>query len=188
MRGTHARRVEAEILHDARPHVLHQHVALPDVSLEPFDCCGVAQIEREAALVIIHAVERVGSIGREQRAPVARVIASFRPLELDYVGAQIGEDASRERAREILADLDHFDAGQGQHDLVPFGVIPAERPGSGPGASSAREPESMTTERAASHDPWSWIPARAGTTRSNSYLRPSRLRATTQRCTSEGPS
>ena len=126
VRGTQARRVEAEILHDARPHVLHQHVAATDVLLEPGDRRGITQIQREAALVVIHGVKRIGGIRREQRTPIARVIAAVRPLELDHVGTQVGEDPSRERARQILGDLDHLDPAQRQHDSNP--LRPSFRP------------------------------------------------------------
>ena len=136
MRGAHRACVKPELLHHARPHVLHQHVALGDVCLEPGDRRGIAQVERNPALVVVHRVERVGGVRRERRAPIARVVAAVGSLELDDVRAEIREDAPSKWARQIVGDLDDPDSAQRQHV----------------------------------------------------YRRPSRLRAITQRCTSEGPS
>jgi hypothetical protein len=53
-------------------------------------------------------VQRVAVL--EGGAHVARVVAQFRLLHLDDVGAEVGQDRGRIRSRENLSDLNDLDA------------------------------------------------------------------------------
>ena len=46
-----------------------------------------------------------------RRAPAAERIAARR-LDLDHLGAEIGQDAGAERRRDVMADFQHLQAGQ----------------------------------------------------------------------------
>ena len=100
-----ARRVQAEAFHDAWAHVVDEDVTTADIGFEPSDGALVAQVEREAALVVVHRVEAVTGVGGEQSTPIAGVVAALRPLELDHVGAEVGKDLACERGSSNPAFL-----------------------------------------------------------------------------------
>ena len=43
--------------------------------------------------------------------PAAERIAAWR-LELDHLGTEVGQDAGTERSRDVMADLEHLQAGE----------------------------------------------------------------------------
>ena len=69
-------------------------------SVEPFE------VDRDAALVAIQEVEVGAVAGRH----AARLIALARPLHLDDVGAQVGQQQSRRRPGDDVAELEDAQA------------------------------------------------------------------------------
>ena len=66
------------------------------------------QIDREAALVAIEGIEEAG------RKPARRrvCVAVRRRLDLDDIGAEIGEQQARARPHDRVAELEHAEAGE----------------------------------------------------------------------------
>src|SRR5205085_4523922 len=106
---------EAELVDRARAHVLDHHVGvIEDEILQTRGRDAVAQIQREAALVVIEHVEQRRGAVREGRTPVARVVALAGRLHLYDVGTEIGEDRGRIRPGDAVTELDDRDAGERQ--------------------------------------------------------------------------
>ncbi len=108
------RGVQSEFVQRARTQVLDQHVRLGQARLQPFDRGRILQVERDAALVPVHRLERGRGTLPERRAPAARVVTALRALDLEHVGAHRREDLARVRAGQVLGDLDDLDADQRQ--------------------------------------------------------------------------
>ena len=101
--------------------------------------------ERHAALVAVEEAEggaslRVRLVGRERPRPAAGVAVWL--LDLDDVGAEVGEELPGERDRHTRPDLDHADLVQSLHwspvQLAVGGS--ARRPSPGEGDPTARRP------------------------------------------------
>ena len=86
------------------------HVGLGDQSADLGLAIGAFEIDRDRALAAVAAVE-IGraalGVGDEGRAPAARVVARAGALDLDHLGAEIGEQLSRPRPRQDARELDH---------------------------------------------------------------------------------
>jgi hypothetical protein len=95
--------------------VLDQHIGIGDQA--PRDCLavGLAQIERDRALVARLNLPPDGGAVLQQ-APVAQRIAAAGRLDLDHVGAEVAECLGGERAGDQLA---HFDDAQALQRLRP---------------------------------------------------------------------
>ena len=103
------RLVEAETLDHAGAEVLHQHVGPRGEALDEIDALRRLQVDGDRALVAVEVQER----GREAVAPIAvgaRVVALARLLDLDDVGALVGEDHGRPRPRQHRGQIDDADA------------------------------------------------------------------------------
>src|SRR5258706_16038805 len=84
--------------------VFDQHVALAGECANSFLCLRIGKVQRDRLLAPIAACEvralrgvialRIFYI---RRPPGAGVVAGAGPLDLDYFGAEIGEDLRRER-------------------------------------------------------------------------------------------
>ena len=60
----------------------------------------------------------------EGRSPAARVVAGAGALDLDHVGAEIGQDLPRPGAGENAGEFEHAYSGQGtRHRLILLRVI-----------------------------------------------------------------
>ena len=80
---------------------------------------GRGDVEGDRALPPVgrHVVGGIGGLGparvaEEGGTPGSRVIARTRPLDLDHVGAEIGQQLARPGAREDAAEVEHFEADQ----------------------------------------------------------------------------
>jgi hypothetical protein len=78
---------------------------------------GLGNVAGHGALVAVGAqvISRLGvralRVLQEGRPPGARVIAAARPLDLDHVGAQVGQGLGAPGAREHAGEVEDADAG-----------------------------------------------------------------------------
>jgi hypothetical protein len=101
---------QAQALHDAGTEVVGDHVGVGDQRLHQVHLCRVAQVDFHAALVAVQAAEdRVVLAGNRvegRAAQVARALA----LDLDHVGAVVGEHLRAHRPHHDLGEIDHAHA------------------------------------------------------------------------------
>ena len=97
---------------------------------------GLAEVERERALVAVEALEEERVLALLVRRDVARdVAADGRVLDLDHLGAEVGELHRPERAGAVLLDRDDADVGERpRHSSV------LAAPGPPPAVTSASAP------------------------------------------------
>jgi hypothetical protein len=111
--------VDAEFLRDARRVVLDDDVDLRDQPVEDSAARFTAQIDGQALFAVVE---------RERHARVATVafaisepalLGAVRRLDLDHARAQVGEQRSAVRPRDVLGDVEHGDAVEhGSHVLT----------------------------------------------------------------------
>ena len=106
---------EPECVHHAGAQVVDQHVAALDVVLDPGDVVGRLEIERDAALVDVEALEGRRGVLPERRAPGARVVAPLRPLDLEHVRPEHRQDVAGIGAGDVVGEFHDLHAGQRQH-------------------------------------------------------------------------
>src|SRR5262249_35866022 len=105
--------------------VLHQHVRAPHQTPHQGRTRLLADVDREAALVAVQALEIEAADLRRQAAGavgVADAVAPSRLLDLDDVGPHVTEErgAPRPRPRRLVAPVDDADAGQCAAARSPF--------------------------------------------------------------------
>ena len=101
--------------------ILHQHIGPRGQPPDQFGPLRRCQIDRRAALVavgakIIGALARiVRSVGKleERRTPAAGIVAAAGLLDLEHVGAEIGEDLGRPRTGQDPRKVQHLDPFEG---------------------------------------------------------------------------
>src|SRR5882757_1387043 len=100
---------DAHSLDRAGTEVLDYDVGRRDHSLEDFNAARFIQVEDNRALVAVGDGE---GGGHAAFAPAhrAREIADAGRFDLDDVGALVGEDHRRHRARDHLGEIDYADA------------------------------------------------------------------------------
>ena len=95
--------VEPPARHQPGAERLDQHVGAAGELARERDVAGVAEVERQRALVAVEP-EVVGRLAVAlRRPPGARVVAAVGPLDLDHVGAEVAEQHRGERARRARA-------------------------------------------------------------------------------------
>jgi len=105
--GAQLVRAEPVALGDADAQILQHHVgALEDQRAQARRLAGVAEIDRDAALVAVERLVGRGGAVPPRRAPAARVVALLGVLDLDHVGAEIGQDHARVGRRDTVSELD----------------------------------------------------------------------------------
>jgi len=112
--------LEPELGGEAGAHVGQDDVGACEERLEDLARVGMAQIERQRVLAAV-ADEEVPALAAAERRDVTARLALER-LDLDHVGAAVGEDLPRPRHRDEVAELDDGDAGEGTlgaHRLTP---------------------------------------------------------------------
>ena len=108
--------------------VLDQHVRLrrqPADDVLPF---RARDVDGDRSLPAVGADEiggLAGVLAQPGRAPAARVVARARPLDLDHVGAEIGECLGRPRSCQDAAQIQ--DADVRERTICHGGII--RRPG-----------------------------------------------------------
>ena len=157
--------VEAEPVLHVGPVVLDQHVGAGRQLLQDGDAVGRLEVERDAALVAMQ-VEEVGTVARAAHHRV--LVALLRHLDLDHVGAPVGEVARRRRAGAGPRQIDHLEAGQG---ALAFGAhcdITRALPSSMRAAWPTTTPQALSalpaqSTRPARHRP-DWCPGNGSAT------------------------
>ena len=97
--------VDAEPLLHVGAEILHHDVGLLDHALERGEPFGRLQIERHAALVAVQ-VLKVAALARAAH----RLFHARRRLDLDDIGAPVGELAHAGRARPHAGEIEHGEA------------------------------------------------------------------------------
>ena len=105
----------AEPLHGAGRVVFEHHVGGLRQAMEQRAPLVGLQIDREAALVAVEGRKEP----RGETIKPAGVIAGHR-LDLDHVGAEVGEDEPRRRAHDGMAEFKHANAGKGEDIIGSF--------------------------------------------------------------------
>ena len=111
---------EPQTFHDARREILDQHVGGLQQAAHHAGAAGLFEIDRHAALVAVHHQERRGLVPDLRRDHVAAVVAVRRLLDLDDVGAHVGEHERAGRPRHHVGEIDDFQTGQRTHWVLPF--------------------------------------------------------------------
>ena len=121
-----ARVIEAELLQAADLEILDQHVGARHQFLDDALALGRGEIGLDRALAAIGAMKIGGAemtaVGRldEGRTPGARVVAGAGALDLDDVGAEIGEQLARPRTCQNPGQLQHAQTSQWtRHETLP---------------------------------------------------------------------
>jgi len=103
---------EAELFERALAKVLDDDVCVSDEAPHDLESTRVFEVHREAALVAVQDHER-HRLAVNRRLPIAAHVVSARELlDLDHVGAHIGEQEAAGGTRHDLRDLDYLDAVQ----------------------------------------------------------------------------
>ena len=104
---------EAEVRHHAGAVVLDHHVGRPHELEEGLATVGLRHVDAHAALVAVHLVEVHRAVVRlalqvlERADPEQRSRRrTRRPLDLDAVGAEVGEEAAADRPGPVRRHLD----------------------------------------------------------------------------------
>ena len=98
-------------LQRARAEVLDQHVRVPDQPAHDVLSFGAAKVDRHGALVarLDLPPDRRAVV---QQPPLAQRVAGSRRLDLDRVGAEVGQGLAGERPGDQLAELEHAKTGE----------------------------------------------------------------------------
>ncbi len=92
--------------------VLDQDVGAGRQAVQGGPALRLLQVEHQASLVAVDRQVVGGLAAGKRRAPGAGLVA-VRLLDLDHVGAQVGEEHCGEGAREHAGAIEHAHAGQG---------------------------------------------------------------------------
>ena len=113
---------EAEAHHDAGAELFDEDIGAFDQRPQPRRRAGSLEVDLDALLA---AVEH-----GEQQAVIAGARASFAhglaagALDLDHLGARLGEDEGGERPRQEGGEIEHADIGERRHGCLPAGALP----------------------------------------------------------------
>ena len=102
-----ARVVEAERARQVAPQVVDERIGAPGELLENLPAARLLEVEREAALVAAEGLveEAVAAFGVREHV-AAHLAAGLVVLDLDDVGAEVGEVHGAEGGRAVLLDGD----------------------------------------------------------------------------------
>ena len=114
---------EAELVHDAGAEILHQHVRRSDQAPQYPGAARLLEVERDALLVAVHHQERRRHVADPGRNHVAGVVAGRDLLDLDHLGAHVGEHQGAGRTRHDVREVDNLQSGQGAHGFSRGFVI-----------------------------------------------------------------
>ena len=103
--------IQAPLLHPAGPEVLDQHVGALEQAQQRRAPGRAAQVDADAGLAAVEAVE-IGALPAPERRPPGAGLVARRRLHLDHVGAVVGEQLGAERPRENAGEVDDPEAGE----------------------------------------------------------------------------
>ena len=106
--------VQAQAHQRAGAVVLEHDVGALHHAQEGLLALRVLQVEHHALLVAMQAGEIIRFPAGQGRAPGARDVAQSGGLDLDHLGAEIGEHGRTKRAGERVAQVEYLDAFQWQ--------------------------------------------------------------------------
>ncbi len=110
--------VEAELRERARPVVLDHDVGILEQARQhPLAARGL-EVEHDAPLVAVDHHER-GRLAVDHRQPAPGVVAARDLLDLDHVGAHVGQHQRAGRPRHDVCQIDHLEAGKRSHRSSP---------------------------------------------------------------------
>src|SRR6202171_207950 len=109
--GREAHVVELEVSHRAGPQVLDHDVRVTDELAEKLLSLGRLEVDRYRSLVPIEPDER-RRFAIQKGSRVARAVAADGVLDLDHVGAEVGQLHRAKGAGHVDPDLHNPDAGQ----------------------------------------------------------------------------
>ena len=103
---------EPEPIHHAGTEILDQDVGDLDQPFQDFDSARAREIERDAPLAAIGGIEDRGALDRlhlrrRHRERTAPPVEVMRVLDLDHVGAHLGEHLADQRPRPSHRDVEH---------------------------------------------------------------------------------
>ena len=102
---------EAELLHHTGAEVVHDHIGGGDQRADRGDALRGFQVEREATFVPVQT-----SVGQahtvNKGTPAAAPVPGVGPLDLDHVGAVVGENLGANRALVNVTEINDADAGE----------------------------------------------------------------------------
>ncbi len=121
---------EAHALREPGPKALEEHVRAVDEAQDGVPAALVAQRDGERALARVHGQEHRALAVPEGRAPRTCVVPGVRPLDLDHVGAERGEDLRAVRAGDRRRHVDdaHARDGGGADHPCPSQACLSPRP------------------------------------------------------------
>src|SRR5262245_25388208 len=110
---------ETHAVERTRREILHQHVAVLDQPLEDLLALGMLGVDGDRALVAVEhgEIEAVGPLHVAQLA--AGDVADAGPLDLDHVGAQVGEELRAGRTRLHVGEIEDAHAIERLAGLAP---------------------------------------------------------------------
>ena len=118
---------QPESRHHTGPEALHDYLGPPGQQLEHLDARRTLEVQRNAELIVIEELEQraglgVGEVIVERAQPAARVAAA-RPLDLDDVGAVVGEQLGAERPGDVMGQVQHTGPGEGLGQRAALGTF-----------------------------------------------------------------
>jgi hypothetical protein len=102
---------DAELVHDAGAETLDDDVRRQSQSAEHGDALGLLQVEAQRALVAVDELEEGAGFARPG-AHRTGVVALAGVLDLDDVGAEVGEVLGGDGARQQPGEVEHAQAGK----------------------------------------------------------------------------
>ena len=106
---------EALAVHDAGAEVLDEDVGVAHQAADELDAARLADVDADAALVAVEALEVGAADVRRQAAGavgVADRVAAAGLLDLDHVGAHVAEQGRAPRPGGLVRHVDDADAGE----------------------------------------------------------------------------
>lgn len=103
--------IDAEAGFDIRPEILDHHVGLGSQPLEHREALGVLQVQGHRPLVAVQVLE-IGALAGAARLLTAGVVG--QGIDLDDIGAPVGQLTDGRRSRANAGQVKHSEAGQGR--------------------------------------------------------------------------
>ncbi|MNV72575.1 hypothetical protein D3C71_1656760 [compost metagenome] len=102
---------------------MQHHIALRQQIVDDLQAFGRLQVHGDGPLVAVHRAV-VGGLGlADAHAPVARVVAALGVLDLDHLGAEIGQHHAAHRAGKHPRQIKHAHAFQREVGGVVRGCV-----------------------------------------------------------------
>ena len=104
--------IDGEIRDHAGPEALDDHIGVPREREKRIAATRVLEVQRRAALVAVDGAEERRH-GARPIAQVSCIVAGAGVLDLDDVGAEVGEIERADRARQEAREVEHAKSREG---------------------------------------------------------------------------